>query len=121
LPSNRYLAKLTFLKTELCKVQAAHQASATTSANLSVAGAAIPVRGATWGMGSLNLAPLPLVAPQMTPIIPMTPVMSTLVAGKLQNLEALIKNREAQLVAEQVKLGGVNFLSPSGGQGLAQH
>jgi hypothetical protein len=58
-----------------------------------------PARGVTWGMGSLNLPPLTLLAPQVN-LSAVTMAMSTLVVAKLQNLEEFIKNIEVQLVAE---------------------
>jgi hypothetical protein len=63
---DKYLAKLTFLKTELSKVQAAQvKASAAVSGPATV-GVAGPPWGVTWNMGSLNLTPLIPAAPQAT-------------------------------------------------------
>jgi hypothetical protein len=53
----------------------------------------------TWGMGSLNLAQPTMATAPLVPVAANLPV-STIVAGKLVNLEESIKNIEAQLVAE---------------------
>jgi hypothetical protein len=63
LPGNKYLAELTFLKTELGKVQTAQVRASTAGSMPAAPGMDVPPWGVTWGMGSLNLTPLIPAAP----------------------------------------------------------
>jgi hypothetical protein len=49
--------------------------------------------------------------PQVTLSMSSTPVMTPLLASQLKNVEELIHNIEAQLVSEQVEVGGLVFVS----------
>jgi hypothetical protein len=106
-PGDKYLAELQSLQAGLSQVQA-RQLAASGGSNAPMAGGAAPSRGVTWGMGSMNLTPPLLAVQPTTPSVAATGA-STFVTGKITNLDESIKNIEAQLVAERVELGGVNF------------
>jgi hypothetical protein len=109
-PGDKYLAEIASLRASLSQVQAA-QAAASNGQGMIPGGPAVaPLRGVTWGMGSMQLAP-PIPTAQPSPLSAKASGVSTYVAGKFTNLEDSIRNIEAQLVAKQVELGGVNFAS----------
>jgi hypothetical protein len=97
-PGDKYLDDLKYLKDELVKVKAAQALRPGTAAP------AIPAvpRGVTWGLGSI---------PQVTQGMPVTQVMTPVLASRFKNVEESIQNIEAQLVSEQVEMGGVVFVS----------
>jgi hypothetical protein len=103
-PGDKYLDDLTYLKEELVKVKAAQALRPGTAAP------AIPAvtRGVTWGLGSMNLA---APTPQVTQGTPVAQVMTPVLASRFKNVEESIRNIEAQLVSEQVEMGGVVFVS----------
>lgn len=78
-PGNKYLAELKFLQSGLSQMQTAQ----TMAASVPGAGGAVPARGVTWGMGSINLTPPLLVVPPVTPMVATT-AASTFVTGKSQ-------------------------------------
>jgi hypothetical protein len=108
-PGDKYLAELNFVKAELQAVKQLAQAAPQTGSSASAPGA----RAVTWGMGTMNLAPVaPLPSPAGTSGVA-APAMSTMLAGRLKNLEDSVSSIEAQLIAESVELGGVSFPSRS--------
>jgi hypothetical protein len=109
-PGDKYLAEIASLKSDLSQVKAAQAAAANGPGIMPGGPVAAPTRGVTWGMGSMQLAP-PIPTTQPSPLSAGASGVSTYVAGKFTNLEESIRNIEAQLVAERVELGGVNFAS----------